>query len=44
MAKRQREYIDKNHEVMDDYCDLCEKYCDGGNTKVIKKRQSKAAY
>lgn len=38
MAKRQREYIDKDHDVMDDYYDLCEKYSNSGSTKTIKKQ------
>jgi tetratricopeptide (TPR) repeat protein len=38
MAKRQREYIDKNHKVMSAYYDLCEKYCNGSNVKTIKRQ------
>jgi len=40
MAKRQREYIDKYHKVMDIYYDLCEKY-NGSNAKSIKKQLKK---
>lgn len=35
--KRQREYMDKNHEVMEDYYNLCEKYS-GRNAKTIKRK------
>jgi len=37
MAKRKREYVDKDHKVMDIYYDLCEKY-NGTNAKSIKKQ------
>jgi len=37
MTKKQREYIDKNHKVMDIYYDLCEKY-NGNNSEYIKKQ------
>jgi tetratricopeptide (TPR) repeat protein len=37
MTKRQREYVDKDHEVMSDYYDLCESY-NGRNAKTIKKQ------
>lgn len=37
MVKRQREYVDKDHMVMDIYYDLCEKY-NGSNAKSIKKQ------
>lgn len=37
MAKKQREYVDKNHKVRDVYYDLCEKY-NGSNTKSIKRQ------
>lgn len=35
--KRQREYVDKDHEVIEDYIDLCEKY-NGRNAKTIKRK------
>jgi len=38
MAKRQREYIDKKHKVMSAYYDLCEKYCNGSDKRVIKRQ------
>jgi tetratricopeptide (TPR) repeat protein len=38
MAKRQREYVDKNHKVMSAYYGLCEKYCNGSNVKTIKRQ------
>ena len=37
MAKRLREFVDKDHEVMDAYYDLREKY-NGKNGKTIKKK------
>ena len=37
MAKKQREYVDKDHKVMDVYYNLCEKY-NGSNTKSIKRQ------
>ncbi len=37
MAKRQREYVDKDHKVMNIYYDLCERY-NGRNAKSIKKQ------
>jgi tetratricopeptide (TPR) repeat protein len=37
MAEKQREYVDKNHNVMGAYYDLCEEY-DGGNAESIKKQ------
>ncbi|MEA3432235.1 MAG: tetratricopeptide repeat protein [candidate division WOR-3 bacterium] len=37
MAKRSREYVDKDHRVMHIYYDLCEKY-NGSNSKSIKRQ------
>jgi len=37
MRKVAREFIDREHEVMDEYYELCEIY-NGRNTKSIKKR------
>lgn len=37
MTKRPREFVDKDHEVMDAYYDLCERY-NGRNAKTIKKQ------
>jgi tetratricopeptide (TPR) repeat protein len=37
MTKRVREYLDKDHEVMDDYYGLCESY-NGRNAKTVKKQ------
>ena len=37
MAKKQREYVDKNHNVTDVYYDLREKY-NGSNTKSTKRQ------
>lgn len=37
MAKRRREYVDKDHKVMGLYYDLREKY-DGSNAKSIKRQ------
>lgn len=38
MAKRPREYVDKDHEVMDVYYDLCEKYSNGSSGKSMKRQ------
>jgi len=35
--KRQREYVDKDHKVMQAYYNLCEKYS-GRNAKTIKRK------
>jgi tetratricopeptide (TPR) repeat protein len=40
MTKRTREFVDKDHEVMDAYYDLCESY-DGRNAKKVKKELRK---
>lgn len=40
MAKRQREYVDKEHEVMHVYYDLCERY-DRRNVKTVKRQLKK---
>lgn len=40
MAKRLREYLDKDHEVMDAYYDLSERY-NGRNAKSIKRQLTK---
>jgi len=37
MSKQEREYVDKDHEVMDEYYGLCESY-DGRNIKTVKRQ------
>lgn len=37
MVKKQIEYLDKDHEVMSDFYDLCEMH-DGSNTSAIKRQ------
>ncbi|MEA2006416.1 MAG: tetratricopeptide repeat protein [Acidobacteriota bacterium] len=37
MVKKQREYVDKNHEVVKVYYDLCEEY-DGRNAESIERQ------
>jgi len=37
MTKRPREFVDKDHEVMDAYHDVCERY-DGRNAKKVKQQ------
>jgi tetratricopeptide (TPR) repeat protein len=40
MTKKTKEFIDKDHKVMDAYYDLCESY-DGSNAKRIKRELRK---
>jgi tetratricopeptide (TPR) repeat protein len=37
MTKKLREFVDKDHQVMDIYYDLCEKYS-GSNVKSVKRQ------
>jgi tetratricopeptide (TPR) repeat protein len=41
MAKGQIEYVDKDHNVMSSFYDLCEKYSNGSDVKTIKRQLKK---
>ena len=40
MTKRHREFVDKDHQVMDAYYDLCESY-EGSNVEKVKQKLHK---